>query len=126
MYCMISLAFGGGGGWPGRCGIVGIAELSAFVISRLAPPHNVPIRPRPPPTRWRIAKTRIGVVRWRRMAVLSHGSGMHELVFGVADGQHRAGSAADDLLGNAAQEQMGQAGVAMRAHDDEVNVLVAR
>jgi len=39
--------------------------------------------------------------------------------------QDRAGSPGHDLLGHTAHEQLVRTGAPMRAHDDEVNVLVA-
>lgn len=44
------------------------------------------------------------------------------LVHVDAGGEHRAGGVADDLFGDAAEENVGEAGVAMGGHDNQVGV----
>src|SRR5262245_45603618 len=49
---------------------------------------------------------------------------LHELVFRMADGQHGARRLADNLLCHAAQEHVSQPAAAVRAHYDEIDVLL--
>src|SRR5262249_32089330 len=89
--------------------------------------------PMPPPTKWRMAITSTRAGRALRMTLpLERGtidyaasSRMDELMLWMAHRQHRAGRFADDFLGDAAQQHMDQPGVAVRAHDDEVDIRFA-
>src|SRR5205807_402221 len=111
-------------GCPARAGAVGkVTEPTAPRAASPTHPHNDRIRPMPPPTRCRMAMTRIDVGRARRMARAFLDSGVDELVLGVAHRQHRAGGPPYHLLRDAAQEDVGQPRVAVRAHDDEIDVL---
>src|SRR5262249_25257850 len=105
--------------------------------SCIAPPQTVSSSPRPPPTRWRMAIASPLAGRYFGMGTPSgirrpadgnrkrcgyRGSRVDELVFGVAHREHRAGRLAHHLLRRAAQQDVSQSGVAVRPHDDQVDV----
>src|SRR5215469_5855901 len=96
------------GAAPGR----GAGVCPMPTASRPRQPIRQTSRFQPPPSKFRMPKTMMLAGRFRAMRSLFPTSRMHELVFGMAHGQHGAGRAANDLLGDAAQKQMGQAGVA--------------
>src|SRR5438105_1818605 len=51
---------------------------------------------------------------------------MFELARWMAHREHRAWRLADDVFSDAADNQMGQSGAAVRAHDDQIGILGLR